>query len=343
MKNIRIVFSLLFVLFVSANLIDAQDDETRQAMGMPMMIGRNATNPNKSPLSGKVIIQGIDSLQTKPVFFVSIYFSGALLDRRQVNDSGNYYVPEVPREGGILSVETNGMEIGRYQIMPSISGSIRQDVTVSWSLIQNAQAKPGVISAKSFYKRSGANQKIFEKAASATKEKKPDSAIALYNQLLKNDPKDFAAWTELGTLYFRNEKFSEAEEAYNKALKQKPDFAVAQVNLGKLYLAQKQPDKAIAILSKAIETEPSSADAQHSLGESYLQVKKGSKAVVHLNEAIKLAPIEKAEIHLRLAQLYNAANLRDKAVEEYKLFLGKVPDYKDKDKIEKYVKDNSPK
>jgi hypothetical protein len=54
-----------------------------------------------------------------------------------------------------------------------------------------------------------------------------------------------------------------------------------------------------------------------------------------LNEAIRLAPIEKAEIHLRLAQLYNGANLKDKAVEEYKLFLGKVPDYKDRDKLDK--------
>lgn len=90
-----------------------------------------------------------------------------------------------------------------------------------------------------------------------------------------------------------------------------------------------------------MEAEIASADAQHYLGEAYLQAKKGSKAVGYLNEAIRLAPIEKAEIHLRLASLYNGAGLKDKAVEEYKMFLEKVPNYKEKEKIEKYIKENS--
>ena len=53
--------------------------------------------------------------------------------------------------------------------------------------------------------------------------------------------------------------------------------------------------------------------------------------------------MEKAEIHLRLAALYNAAGLKDKAVAEYKLFLEKVPQYSEKEKIEKYIKENSTK
>lgn len=343
MKNIGIIFSLLIVLLLSITFAKAQDDETRQATGLPIMIGQNSSNRANASLSGRITVQGMDSSQARPIFFVSVYTGGTLIDRRQVNDSGNYYIPSVPREGAILSVELSGIEIGRYQLMPSVSGSIRYDVTLNIAEIQKVKGKTGVISAKNFYQRTGENQKIFDKANLASKEKKADNAITLYNQLVKKDPKDFVAWTELGTLYFRNEKFSEAEEAYNKALEQKPDFAVAQVNLGKLYFEQKQPDKAITVLSKAVETEPSSVDAQHYLGESYLQIKKGSKAVIHLNEAIKLAPIEKALIHLRLAQLYNGANLKDKATEEYKLFLKKVPNYKDKDQIEKYIKDNSPK
>jgi tetratricopeptide (TPR) repeat protein len=74
-----------------------------------------------------------------------------------------------------------------------------------------------------------------------------------------------------------------------------------------------------------------------------LQAKKGSKAVIFFNKAIELAPTEKAELHLRLASLYDAANLKDRAVAEYKLFLGKVPNHPEKARIEKYIKDNSPK
>ena len=178
---------------------------------------------------------------------------------------------------------------------------------------------------------------------SAAKDKKPDAAINLFKQIVANDPKDFAAWTELGTLYFRNEKSSEAEAAYTKALELKPDFMVALLNSGRFYLTQSQPDKAITVLTKAVETDATSANAKHLLGEAYLQIKKGSKAVVYLYEALRLAPLEKAEIHLRLANLYNAAGLKEKAVEEYKQFLEKVPKHPDKEKFEKYIKENSPK
>jgi tetratricopeptide (TPR) repeat protein len=113
--------------------------------------------------------------------------------------------------------------------------------------------------------------------------------------------------------------------------------------LGKLFIAQKQGEKAIPVLTKAVEVEPGSADAQHYLGESYLQIKKGSIAVGHLNQALRLAPIEKAEIHLRLAALYNGAGLKGKAAEEYKLFLEKVPKHPEREKIKNYIKENSSK
>ena len=83
-----------------------------------------------------------------------------------------------------------------------------------------------------------------------------------------------------------------------------------------------------------------SADSFHYLGEAYLQNKQGSKAVVVLNEAIRLAPNEKADIHLRLGALYNAAGAKDRAANEYKLFLQKRPDHKDKSKLEAYIKEN---
>jgi Tfp pilus assembly protein PilF len=81
----------------------------------------------------------------------------------------------------------------------------------------------------------------------------------------------------------------------------------------------------------------------HYLGEAYLQSKKGSKAVIYLNEAIRLEPVEKAEIHLRLAALYNAAGAKPLASKEYKMFLDKVPSYKDKAALEKYISENPPK
>ncbi len=113
-----------------------------------------------------------------------------------------------------------------------------------------------------------------------------------------------------------------------------------QLNLGRLRVARKNFEGAIEPLTKAVEIQPNSADANHYLGESYLQIKKGSKAVGYLNEAIRLDPLGKADLHLRLSTLYNAAGLKDKAASEYEQFLKKKPNYPDRKKLEDYIAAN---
>ncbi len=118
------------------------------------------------------------------------------------------------------------------------------------------------------------------------------------------------------------------------------DYFAALINLGKLYLSRKRLDDAILVLSNAVASNPTSAEARHYLGESYLQAKKGSLAVPQLNEAIRLAPAEKADLHLRLASLYDAAGMKAKAAAEYKMFLEKRPEHPEKKQLEKYIAEN---
>ncbi len=294
-------------------------------------------------VAGKVTLEGFPLSPAKPAIYIIVYHNGRFNQRQQVSNSGSYILNNVPRQNSVLAVVIDGNEVLQHNIVPSPSSMINQDFFVNWAQAQNLVNKTGTISAKDFYQRSDENQKLFDKAISAIKDKKSDVAINLFKQIVKSDTKDFLAWTQLGNLYFLNEKLSEAEESYAKALTEKPDYMLALMNLGKVQIAKKDTDKAIATLTKVVETQPKSADAQHYLGEAYLQAKKGSKAVVYLNEAIRLAPIEKAEIHLRLATLYNGAGLKDRAALEYKQFLEKVPKYAEKEKLEKYIKENLPK
>ena len=333
MKKLKMFLFICLLIVSGWNDVLAQNET-----GLPILAGQNATDPNKGNLSGKITIEGLDPSQPKPIIYISAIFNGVVFDRRQAFENGSYLIPGIPRENVTVIVEVNGIEAGRQSIQPSIMGSIKMDFTLN--LLQNSNQKSGVISA--LYSRSKENEKLFEKATAAAKEKKTDTAIKIFKQIVESDAKDFIAWTEIGTLYFRNEKLSEAENAYNKALELKPDFMPALINLGRVYLMGKQSEKAIPILTKAVETEPASADAQHYLGIAYLNIKKGSKAVIYLYEALRLSPIEKAEIHLNLAWLYNAVGLKEKAVEEYRQFLEKVPKHPDKEKMEKYIKENSP-
>lgn len=345
--NKLFVAALLLVFFIPA---EAQDDEARAASGLPQMIGRRpCANPaigSDASLSGSINVIGMPEGAKSPVLTVTVLSNGTVVQRERVKARDAFNFACVPRYGITLIVEADGLEIGSYPLgslnPPPLSN--RQEINVTWAQIGGAVARQNaVISVRNAYSRTAENQKAFEKAAASLKEKKPENSIKLFKAITEKDANDFVAWTELGNLYFTDNKPTEAEASYAKAISLKPDFMPALMNAGKLYISQKKPDQAVDTLTKAVAAEPQSADANQYLGEAYLLARKGSSAVAYLEKAIELKPVEKAEVHLRLAALYNAANLKDRAVAEYKKFLEKVPDHPEKAKIEKYISDNTKK
>ena len=133
---------------------------------------------------------------------------------------------------------------------------------------------------------------------------------------------------------------AEVVSAYTEALKRHPEYAVVLISLGRVRIVRKDFDGAIKVLAQAVAIQPTSPQANYFLGEAYLQARLGSKAVPFLNEAIKLDPAGMAEAHLRLAALYNARGLKDKAAAEYEAFLKQIPDYYDKKKLKEYIAAN---
>ena len=282
---------------------------------------------------------------TKPVIFYVILYAPnrVIVGKQTVMNNGRYRFLNVQNGEYYIAVEVENQEITRIPILISEvrSTDVRQDIGLEWrdNSTASSGAKLGGIAAID-YTRSAVNQTRFDKAMIAIQAKKNDEAATLLTEIVSEDAKDFVAWTELGTLQFKQGKNSEAEQAYTHALEGKADFMLALLNLGKLKMAQKNYEGAIEILSRAVATPPPSAEANHLLGECYLQIKKGSKAVGYLNEAIKLDPIGKAEVHLRLATLYNAAGAKDRAAIEYEKFLEKKPDYPEKKKLQQYIQEN---
>lgn len=324
-------FSFLAFAPLSAS---AQNDDIRQATGLPIPIGQPV-------IYGQVRLDGLDSRAPKPVIFVALLGSGTQIDRVQANDRGYYFFLRGPQNGMSILFEVNGNEVGREQIVAWQGNSFRKDITINWKAYEEFMArKPAVVSAAELYSRSAENEAIFKKALDARKQDNLAEAQKLLNQIVQKDPKDFVAWTELGSLLFSLKKYGEAEIAYGRALEQKPDLMIALMNLGKLYLSQEKFDLAITAFTRAATVDGESADAFQFLGEAYLQRRQGSKAVPAFNEALRLQPIEKAEIHLRLATLYNAAGAKHLASAEYQKFIQKVPNHPEKKKFEKYISDN---
>lgn len=246
--------------------------------------------------------------------------------------AGTYYL--------VVLVETTQITSIRVRLSGAVGTDFRQDIALEWRPDSPiAKNKAGVIDATR-YKRSSSNESLFAKSREAVNRKEYEHAKSLLQEIVNTDKHDFEAWIELGTVEFAQKHYIDAEKCYLTAIEERPDSLLAMLDLGKLRLIQNNYSAAIEILSKAVKLTPPSAEANYFLGEAYLGTGKGSKAVFYMNEALRMEPIAKAEIHLRIAAIYENVGLKDLAAAEYEQFLKKRPDYSERKKLEKYIAAN---
>jgi Tfp pilus assembly protein PilF len=277
----------------------------------------------------------------KPLSFDILLYTqgGGMIGRQSIPNGGRYRFMGLSDGWYDLVVEVEGSEVVRMRVsvMANFKTDFRQDIALEWRSRPSGRASSVPVDA---YKRAPANQKLFDRAAEAMNESKFADAAALLQQLVAADAKDYQAWTELGTAYVSQQNADEAEKAYQSAADAKPTYTPALVNLGRLRVMRKNYDAAVEVLTKAVALPPPSADANYLLGESYLQLKKGSKAVPYLEEAARLG---RPDAHLRLATLYNAVGLKDRAADQYEQYLAAKPDSPVRKKLEEYIKENKKK
>jgi tetratricopeptide (TPR) repeat protein len=276
----------------------------------------------------------------KPMSFDIILYTlgGNVVGRQKVANNGRYRFLNLRSGEYDLVVEVENAEVARMRInLGGVPGSdLRQDIELAWKadLSRRESSRKQTVSAADLYDRKSGNQSLFLKAQEAVDRKHYPQAVTFFRQIIDSDAQDFQAWTELGTAYLLQEKVEDAEKAYRRATEVRPTFILALLNLGRTLALQKKFEAATDPLTRAVELQPTSAEANYLLGDAYLGLKKGSKAVGYLSEAAKLG---RYEAHLRLAALYNAAGMKDKAVAEYEEFLKKQPDYPDRKKLEQYI------
>ena len=327
------IICLIFAVVVFGVSVFSQDRRAQLGIGGGSYI-----------LFGDVLVEEDKQSGVKPLLYEIVLNNsgGTTASRQFVSAGGRYQFINLATGHYELVVLLEHQEVARSRV--EITGGpaserIRHDLHLAWKA-KATPAKPATISAADFYKRTASNEKLFIKAREATDQKRYDDSIRTLQELVAADPRDFQAWTELGTVYLFRQKYDESESAYVRSVTERPEFFLGQMNLGRLRVVRKNFEGAIEPLTAAVTIQPTSADANYYLGESYLQIKKGSKAVGYLYEAIKLDPIGKADAHLRLATLYNAAGLKDKAVIEYEEFLKKKPDHPDSKKFRDYIAAN---
>jgi Flp pilus assembly protein TadD len=307
-----------------------------QQGGAPQSNGGNV-------LEGDLKIDESKADGMKPLTFEVILYAlnRNVLGRQSVPSNGHFRFLNVGNGQYDIAVEMENVEVARVrvEVNSTFRTDFHRDIELEWrpGPAQEKRGGAGLVSTAEVYKRTPPNQSLFEKAQEAMDKKKYSDAAALLRQLVGSDAQDYQAWTELGTAHLLLNDAAEAEKSYLRAIEIRPAFTLAYLDLARLRMAQKNYDGAVEILTRAVALQPPSADANFLLGESYLQLKKGSKAVPYLEEAARLGRLE---AHLRLATLYNAAGLKDRAASEYEQFLAARPDYPERKKLEQYIKEN---
>ncbi len=313
----------------------------------PSTAQRRDPSPSRATgftLFGDFEVDEKEADEHKPISFTLILYmrGGNIFDRQTIGSKGRYRFLNVPAGQYELSVEVEGTEITRLSIMiveGQLITDIRQDISLGWKRPAGSSTFPSPDAGEP-YIGSRANADRFEKAIKAKNKKDYAQAISLLQEIVGNDPRDFQAWTELGNIHFLQKSFADAENEYLRAIDAHPGSFLALFNLGRLEISQKKYEVAVEVLAGAVKARPESPDANYFLGEAYLQIRKGSLAVVYFKEALRLDPQGMAEVHLRLAALYKAAGIKDKAAAEYEEFLKKRPNYADRKKLEQYIVDN---
>jgi tetratricopeptide (TPR) repeat protein len=328
------IFVVAAAAFISAVEISGQAEEICADRGILLRI--DSVTSRSNVIFGRVTVKRPKGSKKAPTVVIWLR-EGRSVQRATLDGSGPYCF-EKSSAGGEIVVEVDGQQVGSRQIITNLPEQ-REDFEVSLSAAQ-PEAPPGVVSAKFNYQRNEKNAKLYEKALASSSEQKPEKAIEILAAIVKSDPADYIAAATLGSIYYRQKAYPEAERWFANAVATNPEYAPAWISLSQSQYAQKKYEAAITSCKTFLKLDPKSATGFYILGEAYLRTEKGNLAIETFNEAIKLDPIGMAQCHLILADLYDINGLKKLATKEFKAFLAKVPDHPEKKKIEQYIAAN---
>jgi len=115
-----------------------------------------------------------------------------------------------------------------------------------------------------------------------------EQVIEAYRKTVELNPGAAGALVNLGTVYYRERRFAEAEEHYKAAVTADPSYPLAEFNLGNLYDEQGRLKEAFDHYKRALALNPQYADAHFNLALLSERTGDTLKAVHHWKTYLKL-------------------------------------------------------
>jgi len=115
-----------------------------------------------------------------------------------------------------------------------------------------------------------------------------EEAIGAYEKALALNPTAAGALVNLGTIYYRQRRFADAETYYRDAIAADPGYPLAEFNLGNLYDEEGRLAEALEHYRRALALNPSYADAHFNLALLCERTGDALRAVHHWKQYLKL-------------------------------------------------------
>jgi Flp pilus assembly protein TadD/peroxiredoxin len=147
-----------------------------------------------------------------------------------------------------------------------------------------------------------------------------DQAAASFKQVIAARPDSSEAYYNLGTLYLRTKKFSEARLYLEKAVQLDPNYAEAWNNLGTIAAEQAQSEQAILHFRHSLSLKPNYTVALVNLANLYRRLGQNGAAEKLLDQALELEPNDPEAnysigmLHARQGDLDQASRYLERAV-----------------------------
>src|SRR5438034_104047 len=153
---------ILIILLVGLFAADVMAQRGERNLGSP--------STGKSVIYGDLIVEDDPASGPKPISYEIVLYvlgsGGSVLARQTVPGNGRYRFNNLADGDYDVAVVVENSEITRVRVQvnaPYYPTDVRQDINLAWKAVHNRSSRPASVSEEDFYKRTPANQKIFDK------------------------------------------------------------------------------------------------------------------------------------------------------------------------------------
>ncbi|NIN01069.1 MAG: tetratricopeptide repeat protein [candidate division Zixibacteria bacterium] len=167
-----------------------------------------------------------------------------------------------------------------------------------------------------------------------------DSAEAIYEEAVRIAPWRISTHFDLGAFHLGRGRLDQAISEFEKAIQADPEDTRAfksYVELGYIYFRKRELEKAIEMYKTAVQGEIENKDIVYqNLGHCYLLKNEPNQAILAYQEALRSNP-NFIEPHLYLGHAYYKKGIKDKALQQYRIYLEYATDEEEVEKIKALI------